>query len=229
MPTLLLQLEVSRKAAQAILDMVRKLSKEKRPAYELLLGIVKSYQDLADTAATLLRIGLGGSTPEQREQAASAWGGLYLWLRGSALEDSGLPKPPDHLVFEVGKSSRPQGGLFSPKPLKLRHGYTKREWRNIASCCDRPSFPWPGISTPSLGLSGDFYASLRRTTPGQRRRRRRPFASLPLRPIGKGHGHRRLRRRGGCRRVLEDAENDPLPELRFTVKDRQDGRISRPR
>ena len=100
---LLLELEVSPTTAQTLLDTVRKLGTEKTPAYELVPGIVKSDHGLATSASALLRVGLGGSTPEQSEQAASAWGGLYWWLRASALEDSGLPRAPDHLVFEMGE------------------------------------------------------------------------------------------------------------------------------
>ena len=85
---LLLELDVSSGTAEALLQSVRKLATGRTPAFELLPGIVKSDQELADAAASLLRVGLGGSTPEQREQALSACVGLFLWLRASTLEDS---------------------------------------------------------------------------------------------------------------------------------------------
>ena len=99
---LLLELNVSNGTARALLDNVQKLGTGRIPAYELLPGIVKSDPELADSATSLLRVGLGGSSPEQREQVGSACGGLYHWLRASTLEDPRLPQPPHHLVLEMG-------------------------------------------------------------------------------------------------------------------------------
>ena len=100
--TLLLEIELSPEAAQKLLVRVRQQGTRRTPAYELLPGIVKSDGRLADDAAAHLRVGLGGARAEQREQAASAGGGLYQWLRASSVEDSRLPRPPADLVFEIG-------------------------------------------------------------------------------------------------------------------------------
>ena len=227
MPTLLLQLEVSREAAQAILDMVRKLSKDRRPAYELLPGIVKSNQGLADTAATLLRVGLGGSTPEQREQAASACGGLYHWLLASAVEDSCLPRPPDHLVFEIGVI------IAAPRWTVLSQALEIAAWVFEKGIEEHREL----LRTPVLpGL--EF---LRRALVF-REISLHPFVEKPqvseddvdvpwLRwrcvQLAKAMDSAGFGDEAAVAGWLEDAENDPLPELRFAVEDWRDGRVSK--
>ena len=97
---LLLGLDVSREATALLIDRVREMATGKTPAYELLPGIVGSDPGLADDAAALLRVGLGGGAAEQKAQCASAGRGLYLWLRASASAE--VPPPPAHLIFELG-------------------------------------------------------------------------------------------------------------------------------
>ena len=227
MPTLLLQLEMSREAAQTILDMVRKLSKDRRPAYELLPGIVKSNQELADTAATLLRVGLGGSTPEQREQAASACGGLYHWLRASAVEDSRLPRPPADLVFEIGVI------ISAPRWSVLSHALEIAAW-----IFEEGSTEHRELLRPSV-LSG--LESLRRALVF-REISSHPFVEQPqvseddvdvpwLRwccvQLAKAMDSAGFGDEAAVTGWLKDAGNDPLPELRFAVEGWQDGRVSK--
>ena len=227
MPTLLLQLEMSREAAQAILDMVRKLSKDRRPAYELLPGIVKSNQELADTAATLLRVGLGGSTPEQREQAASACGGLYHWLRASSVEDSRLPRPPADLVFEIGVI------ISAPRWSVLSHALEIAAWIFEEGSTEHRELLWPSV------LSGlEFLRRalvFRGISP-------HPFVEQPqvsedevdvpwLRwhcvQLAKAMDSAGFGDEAAVIRWLKDAEKDPLPELRFAVEDWHDRRVSK--
>ena len=99
---LLLKLGVGREAAAQLLDRVRGLAAGKTPAHELLPGIVRSDPGLADDAAALLRVGLGGGSAEQKPGCVSASRGLYLWLRASAGGSSEVRPPPAHLIFELG-------------------------------------------------------------------------------------------------------------------------------
>ena len=99
---LLLKLDVSQEATALLLDRVGEMATGKTPAYELLPGIVGSDPGLADDAAALLRVGLGGGAAEQKTQCVSAGRGLYLWLRASAGGSSEVPPPPAHLIFELG-------------------------------------------------------------------------------------------------------------------------------
>ena len=201
---------------------------QRTPAYELLPGIVKSYQELADTAATLLRIGLGGSTPEQREQAASAWGGLYLWLRAS-VDDSGLPRPPDHLVFEVGEI------IAAPRWIVLSQALEIATWVFEEGIEEHRELLRPPV------LSGLEF--LRQALVFQEISTH-PFVEQPqvseddvdvpwLRyrcvQLAKAMDTAGFGDESAVTGWLKDAENDPLPELRFAVEDRQDRRASRPR
>ena len=207
--------------------MVRKLSKDRRPAYELLPGIVKSNQGLADTAAALLRVGLGGSTPEQREQAASACGGLYHWLRASAVEDSRLPRPPADLVFEIGVI------ISAPRWSVLSHALEIAAW-----IFEEGSTEHRELLRPSV-LSG--LESLRRALVF-REISSHPFVEQPqvseddvdvpwLRwccvQLAKAMDSSGSGDEAAVTGWLKDAGNDPLPELRFAVEDWHDGRVSK--
>ena len=225
--TLLLELEVSPATAQTLLETVRKLSTKRTPAYELLPGIAKSDISLADSAAALLRVGLGGSTPEQREQAASACGGLYHWLRASAVEDSCLPRPPDHLVLEIGviiaaprwtvlsqaleiaawifeEGSTEHRDLLRPPVLSglefLRRGLVFRE---ISS---HPFVEQPQVSEDDVDV---------------------PWLRWRCIQLAKAMDSAGFGDEAAVTGWLEDAGNDPLPELRFAVEDWQDGGVSK--
>ena len=224
---LLLELEMSPGTAQTLLDTVRKLSTEKTPAFELVPGIVKSDQELADSAAALLRIGLGGSMPEQREQAASAWGGLYLWLRASALGDSGLPRPPDHLVFEIGVIiSAPRWSVLS-QALEIAAWVYEEGMEEHRELLGPPALsglgflrralvfreisPNPVVEQPQVSEDDVDVPLLR-------------WRCVRLSKAMDSAGF------GGETAVagwLEDAETDPLPEVRFAVEEWQDGLASR--
>ena len=224
---LLLELEVSPATAQTLLDTVRKLGTERTPAFELLPGIVKSDVALADSAAALLRIGLGGSTPEQREQAASACIGLYRWLRASALEGSRLPRPPVHLVFEIGVI------IAAPRWIALSQALEIAAWVFKEGTEEHRELLRPSV------LSG--LESLRRTLVF------REISSHPLveQPqvseddvdvpwlrwrcvqLAKAMDSAGFGDEAAVTGWLEDAGNDPLPELRFAVEDWQDGGVSK--
>ena len=224
---LLVELEMSPGTAQRLLDIVRKLSTEKTPAFELVPGIVKSDQELADSAAALLRIGLGGSMPDQREQAASAWGGLYLWLRASALGDSGLPRPPDHLVFEIGVIiSAPRWSVLS-QALEIAAWIYEEGMEEHRELLGPPALsglgflrralvfreisPNPVVEQPQVSEDDVDVPLLR-------------WRCVRLSKAMDSAGF------GGETAVagwLEDAETDPLPEVRFAVEEWQDGLASR--
>ncbi len=224
---LLLELEASPTTAQTLLDTVRKLGTEKTPAYELVPGIVKSGQELAGSAAALLRIGLGGSTPEQREQAASACIGLYRWLRASVWEDSRLPRPPDHLVFEMGEI------IAAPRWLVLSQALEIAAW-----VFEEGSTEHRELLRPSV-LSG--LESLRRALVF-REISSHPFVEQPqvseddvdvpwLRwrcvQLAKAMDTAGFGDEAAVTGWLKDAETDPLPELRFAVEDWHDRRVSK--
>ena len=224
---LLLELEVSPTTAQTLLDTVRKLGTEKTPAYELVPGIVKSDHGLATSASALLRVGLGGSTPEQSEQAASAWGGLYWWLRASALEDSGLPRAPDHLVFEMGEIiAAPRWFVLSQAPEIAAWVFEEgiEEHREllrppVLSGLDflrralvfREISPNPLVEQPQVNEDDVDVPLLR-------------WRCVRLAKAMDSAGF------GGETAVagwLKNAEMDPLPEVRLTVADWGDGRVSK--
>ena len=212
--------------AQTLLDTVRNLGTGKTPAYELVPGIVKSDIALADSAAALLRVGLGGSTPEQREQAASACIGLYRWLR-AVWEDSRLPRPPDHLVFEIGVI------IAAPRWSVLSHALEIAAW-----IFEEGSTEHRELLRPSV-LSG--LESLRRALVF------REISSHPLveQPqvneddvdvpwlrwccvqLAKAMDSAGFGDEAAVTGWLKDAGNDPLPELRFAVEGWQDGRVSK--
>ena len=224
--TLLLELEVSPETAQTLLNHVRKLGTGRTPAYELLPGIVKSDQGLADAATTLLRVGLGGSTPEQREQAGSAWGGLYRWLRASALEDSGIPHPPDHLVLEIGLIIAAHRWFVLSQALEIAAWLFEEgtaEHREllqspVLSGLDflrralvfREISPHPFVEQPQVNEDDVDVPWLRWLC-----------VRLAKAMDSAGSGDE-----GAVIGWLKNPEMDPLPEVRFTVEDWGDGRIS---
>ena len=225
--TLLLELDVSRGTAQALLNNVLKQGAGRTPAYELLPGIVKSEPSQAESAAAMLRVGLGGSTPEQREQAASACGGLYRWLRASALEDSGLSLPPDHLVSEIGVI------IAAPRWIALSQALEIAAWVfEVGTAEHRRLLQSPVIS--GLGF-------LRRALVF-REISLHPFVEQPqvseddvdvpwLRwrcfQLVKAMDSAGFGDEAAVAGWLEDAEDDPLPELRFAVEEWRDGRVSK--
>ncbi len=225
--TLLLELEVSRGTATVLLATVEKLATGRRPAYELLPGIVKSDTALGDSAAALLRVGLGGSTPEQRVQGLSACGGLSQWLRASALEDCGLPGPPAALVFEVGAIIAAHRWLLLSPALEiaawvfeegtvehrrllqspvlsglefLRRALVFREVSPHPYVVEQPQVSEDEVDVPWL---------------------RWRCVQLAKAMDSAGFGEE-----AAVTGWLEDAENDPLPELRFAVEDWHDRRVS---
>ena len=225
--SLLLKLEVSRGAAQKLLEMVRKLSAGRTPMYELLPGIVKSDRKLANPAAGLLRIGLGGSTPAQREQAASAFDGLYRWFRASAVNDSSLPRPPAELVFEVGVIIAAQRWSVLPHALRIA------AWVFEDGTIEYRKLLYPPV------LQGLEY--LRRALVFRKVTSPHPFIEqfevneddvdipwlrwlcvrLAVAMDSAGYGNEAV-----VAGWLEEAETDPLPELRFTVDNWRDRRFS---
>ena len=224
---LLLELNVSSGTAEALRDNVQKLGTGRTPAFELLPGIVKSDQELADAAASLLRVGLGGSTPKQREQALSACVGLFLWLRASTLEDSRLPQPPDHLVLEMGIAIAAHRWFLLSQALEIAAWVFEKgtaEHREL-------------LRSPVLGGLEFLRRALvfREITP-------HPFVEQPqvseddvdvplLRwrcvQLAKAMDSAGFGDEAAVTGWLEDAGNDPLPELRFAVEDWQDGRVSK--
>ena len=224
--TLLLELELSPDAAQKLLVKVRQRGTGRTPAYELLPGIVRSDGGLADAAAALLRVGLGGATPEQREQAASAGGGLYQWLRATSVEDSGLPQPPADLVFEIGVI------ISAPRWSVLPPALEVAAWVFEEGTAEHRELLRPPV------LSGLEF--LRRALVF-REISTHPFVKQPQVneddvdvPWLRWHCVRLATAMDsagfGDEAVvigwLKDAETDPLPEVRFAVADWGVGRIS---
>ena len=225
--TLLLELEVSPETAQTLLNNVQKLGTGRTPAYELLPGIVKSDQELADAATSLLRVGLGGSTPEEREQAASACGGLYQWLRVSTLEDSCLPQPPDHLVLEMGIIIAAHRWFVLSQALEIAAWVFKRgtaEHRQLlrspvltgleflrGALVFREISPHPHVEQPQVS-EDDVDV---------------PWLRWRCVQLAKAMHSAGLGDEAAVTGWLKDAEKDPLPELRFAVEDWQDGRVSK--
>ena len=225
--SLLLELEVSRSAAHVLLKSVRKLGTGRTPVYELLPGVVKSDRRLADTAAGLLRVGLAGSTPEQREQAASAFDGLHRWLRASALDDSSLPRPSADLVFEIGVIIAAHRWPVLPHALRIAAWVFEDgtvEYRQLL------------LSPVLQGLD-----DLRRALVFRKVTSPHPFIEqfevneddvdvpwlrwlcvrLAVAMDSAGYGNETA-----VAGWLEDAKTDPLPELRLTVDLWRDSRIS---
>ena len=225
--SLLLRLDVRRSTAQVLLESVRKLGESKTPAYELLPGIVKSDPRLSGSAADLLRVGLGGSTPEQREQAASAFEGLTRWLRASALDKSGPPQPPVELVFEIGVI------IAAHRWFVLSHALKIAAWVFEAGTEEHRELLRPPV------LSGLEY--LQRALVFRRVTNSHPFVTRPevneddvdvpwLRllcvRLAVAMDSAGLGNDATVVRWLEAAGKDPLPELRFTVDDWQSRRVS---
>ena len=224
--TLLLELDVGSGTAQTLLENVRKLRNGKAPAYELLPGIVSSEPGTAQSAAEMLRVGLGGSTPEQREQALSACVGLFLWLRASAIGDSGLPRPPDHLVFEIGVViSVPRWAVLS-QALEIAAwvfeegtgGYREQLRSHVLSGLDllRRALVFQEISPDSL-VEQPQVSEDEVDVPWLRWR----CVQLAMAMDTAGFGDE-----SAVKGWLKDAEDDPLPELRFAVEDWRDRRVS---
>ena len=225
--SLLLKLEMSRGVAKELLEIVRKLDGGRTPMYELLPGIVKSDRMLADSAAGLLRIGLGGSTPAQREQAGSAFDGLYRWLRASAFDDSNLPRPPAELVFEIGViiaahrwpvlshalwiaawvfehgTAEYQQLLLSPVRQGLNYLRRALVFRKVTS--PHPSIEQIEVDEDDVDVPWLRWLCVR----------------LAVAMDSAGFGNE-----AAVVGWLEDAETDPLPELRFTVDDWRNRRNS---
>ena len=226
--TLLLEIELGPEAAQKLLVRVRQQGTGRTPAYELLPGIVKSDGGLADDAAALLRVGLGGSRAEQREQAASAGGGLYQWLRASSVEDSRLPRPPVDLVFEIGVI------ISAPRWSVLSHALEIAAWVFEEGSAEHRELLRPSV------LSG--LESLRRALVF-REVSSHPFVEQPqvseeedvdvpwLRwrcvQLAKAMDSAGFGDEVAVARWLENAETDPLPEVRFAVEDWHDRRVSK--
>ena len=225
--TLLLELEVSPEAAEVLFDTVRKLATGRTPAYELLPGIVKSNPRLADSAASLLRVGLGGSTPEQREHAASAFGGLYQWLRASVADDSRLSRPPADVVVEIGVI------IAAHRWLVLSHALDVATWVFDHGTPEHNELLRPHV------LSGLEF--LRRALAFREVATPHPFIEYPevaeddvdvpwLRwccvQLAVAMDKAGLGDEAAVAGWLEDAENDPLPELRFAAEDWRDRQVS---
>ena len=225
--TLLLELDVSSGTAQTLLNNVLKQGTGRTPAYELLPGIVKSEPSQAESAAAMLRVGLGGSTPEQRAQAVSACGGLYRWLRASALDDSGLPRPPDHLVFEIGVI------IAAPRWIVLSHALEIAAWVFEKGTTEHREL----LRSPVLSGLEFLRRALvfRKISP-------HPFVEQPqvsedevdvpwLRwhcvQLAKAMDSAGFGDEVAVARWLENAETDPLPEVRFAVEDWHDRRVSK--
>ena len=132
MGTLLLELEPDSGVVQALFDRVRKLANGKMPAFELVPGIVKGDTGLVDPAARLLKIAVGGTTPEQRIQVKSACEGLHQWLRASAKVDPCLPAPPKRFDIRNRCNNRRTQVVFA-----LSRSYDRRvglrKWHSGAS------------------------------------------------------------------------------------------------
>ena len=219
MATLLLELEPSSGVAQALFERVRKLGTGKMPAFELTPGIVKGDTGLVDSAARLLKIAVAGTTAEQRIQAKSASEGLHRWLRASAQDESCLPAPPADLVFEIGVI------IATHRWCSLSHSLMIAEWVFESGTVEhREMLRQPVLS--GLGF-------LRQVLVFRENTAAHPFVE---RPEVDEDDVDVPRLRWHCVRLaaamdsagiadeavvtgwLDDAETDPLPEMRFAVE-----------
>ena len=96
---LLLKFRVSENAAHSLGQMVHLLRADKVPAYQLVPGVLTSDPEQTESLAWALRLGLASSAPEQLESAAY---GLFLWLEAEKSGDSRLSATPHEVLGEIG-------------------------------------------------------------------------------------------------------------------------------
>ena len=93
------ELTVSQCIADKIHAKTLKLTANNLPAFALAVGVVKINPSRTPEVATALRVGLTSDDDRLAKNAAS---GLRRWLEATSDTESEIPQPPDDLVREIG-------------------------------------------------------------------------------------------------------------------------------
>ena len=97
--SILLEIEIPESTAKKLYEKIKNLNESDTPGVELVSGIVKSWPDCLDDIAMLMRTCLAS---ENNNLTYNATGGLYYWLEAATDSTRQLQSPPDDLIREIG-------------------------------------------------------------------------------------------------------------------------------
>ena len=180
------------------------LIENRMPALALAAGIVQAAPDRVNEIATELRVGL---TSDDRDLAASAMTGVFLWLEAALNNESEIPPPPNDLVREVGIA------IASRRSTVITAALPVAQWifdKGNESHKDAiRQLVEDGLNYLATELSYDRYHENPDSIPLQRLF----CAQLALAMAKDG-----LDQQSAVTRWLEIAREDPLPEVRNAVE-----------
>ena len=213
---LLLRLRVSEAAASSLGRTVRSLCHDEVPAYELVPGILNSAPAQLEDLGWALRLGLAGT---ESKQLVSAAHGLFLWLEAVKNGGSPLPPVPVAVLREIGVivANRRWGAL--PRALEVS------EWVFSEGTDEQQKV----LREPLLdGLRRLLEELVYEEDVDQHPFIKRPWVDheevdVPLLRWRCAQTARAMEAAGFgdesvVRRWLEQAEEDPLPEVRFVTE-----------
>ena len=93
------EISLSFSAANKLYGKIQELNESEVPGFTLMAGIVKFSPDRFDEIVQSMRVGLVSDKPILAEDAA--WG-LFHWMKASNASEVPFPKPPIDLVREIG-------------------------------------------------------------------------------------------------------------------------------
>ena len=99
LPTVISEIQLPMPIGEKLYGKDQDLNKSKIPGFGLIAGLVKSLPNRFDELAEMMRMELVADNVDLAEGAAK---GLYHWLNTSAEADSQIQPPPDDLIREIG-------------------------------------------------------------------------------------------------------------------------------
>ena len=95
----LLEIDVSVESAKSLFEKWQRLNLSEMPARALSVGLIKALPERLEEVVQSLRMGLASDESKIAQNAANA---LELWLKAGIAKGENLPRPPIDLVQEVG-------------------------------------------------------------------------------------------------------------------------------
>ena len=191
---------------EILYEKLRKLTDSAIPAFEPIHGLVRIMPERLDELVTWLRMGLAS---EDDAMAASAMSSLLLWLTESVDSEKSLLPPPADLLREVGVKIASRSSIALPQALQLaawvfREG-TSENQQTVTSLVTQ------GLSYLAEELRYD------REHKSDERSEILPLLRLRCAQLAQAMAQSGLRYEPAVDLWLTRGEEDPLPEVRYTV------------
>ncbi len=199
---LLLEIDIGETVSNTLYEKAKRLNESELFAHLLLVGLIRSNPDLLEDIAQVVRLDLASDNDEIAKSAVMA---LTLWIQSGNNEAVSLEPPPSDLVREVGViiTTRRKAALIHALQLARKvFSSGNSEQRDAIG-----DFAIQGLDHLAQELQYDRKHDENMDVPLLR------WACTHLAIAMADHG---LDAEPAVSRWIEDASNDPLPEIRHT-------------